>query len=200
MVGGSHRQRHVTNRRIDLILSTHAWLIGEDLHPITLIRREPALAITGNETAQTLAAVKQTELRPYIHQPVRRGRAGQPDPALHKGPHFHQRREPLRTMVFEAGEFVDDNHVERPRAPKLANEPWDVFAVDDGYHRRRRESVQPVLFGANSDRDGEPVKVIPLRYFGGPGIAGYPQWCDDEDSVDGEVVEHELPDRRQRDH
>ena len=82
-------------------------------------------------------------------------------------------------MVFEAGEFVDDNHVERPAPPELANEPWDVFTVDDGNHRRRRESVQPVLLGANSDRDGEPIKVIPLRYFGGPGITGYPQWCDD---------------------
>ena len=179
MVGGSHRQRHVTNRRIDLILSTHAWLIGKDLHPIALIGHKPPLTITSNETTQTLATVEKTEPSPHIHQPVRRWRSGQANPAFNVWSHFHQRREPLRTMVLEAGEFVDDDHVERPAIAVLTHEPWHVFTVDDGYHRRRRESVQPVLFGANSDRDGEPVKVIPLRYFGGPGIAGYPQWCDD---------------------
>lgn len=135
MVGGAHRQRDVTDRGIDLVLSTWAGFVGEDLHAVAFVGDEPAVAIVGDEPAETLAFVQEPELRPHIHQPIRGWRAGQTydprDPWADGGEGF----EALRPMILEAGEFVDDDHVERPRASELFDQPGDVLPVDDGHHR-----------------------------------------------------------------
>ena len=77
-------------------------------------------------------------------------------------------------MILEAGEFVDDNHAERPRLTIMRDKPGDVFAVNHRHHRRLRERVQPVCFGADSHRHRQSRQVAPLCELGRPGVTSHP--------------------------
>ena len=194
MVGGAHRQSHVGDSVVDFVLGTLPGLVREHLSPVALIRGKPLVAVAGDKPAQTLTPVEEAELSPQIHQPIAGWCAGQPNPPLHVGPGFHQRRKPLGAVVLEAGEFVDDDHVKRPRIPVVAHEPGHVLPVNHRHHRRLGECVEPVYFGTNCHGYGQTFQMVPLRGFGWPGVARDPQRGDHQDAGDGEIVQEEFPD------
>ena len=76
IIGGAYRQGDVTDRLVDLVLSTRCGLVGEDLLPVALIGDEPAVAVVGDEPSEAMSFIQQTELRPQVHQPISCRRSG----------------------------------------------------------------------------------------------------------------------------
>ena len=110
------------------------------------------------------------------------------------GTHGAQGFEAGCLVVLEGAEFVYDDHVKRPLTTEGFHQPGDVLPVDDGHHRPRGQGVEALLSCTDSDRNGQPIQVIPLEYFCRPGIPRHSQRRNHKNPAGFEGVQQEAPD------
>ena len=101
-------------------------------------------------------------------------------------------------MIFEAGHFIDNHHVEIKRHPAALNEPLDVFPVDDIQVSFLPECRKPLLLRSQNQTVCHAVQVIPLCDLRRPAISAYTNGGDDQGLADFKAVEHQVVQCRQR--
>ena len=95
VICASHGDGDVSDAAVDLTFCARTGSVGEHLHAVAPIGFKELLPVVCDEPPEALAHIKNTELRPEIHQTVAGGSAGESNHAPNTGTCFHQAFEPF---------------------------------------------------------------------------------------------------------
>ena len=107
-----HRHGDVGNLVIDNFFRSRQGFVGIHHHAIALIRLEVQVPVLADISPQPLSHIQDAELGPEIHQTIAAGCTCKPDDAFHPGTQGLHGPEPLRLVVLEARQLVQDDHIE----------------------------------------------------------------------------------------
>ena len=156
-----HRQRDVADKARYFLLSAF-FRIEAVGYPIPPVRVEPAVTKRRYRPPQPCSHIKAVDLRPQILQPVRRRRASQPHHALAFRPHQPHRAEAPRLRALEACQFVEHQHIIRPRPSQFRHKPSHEVAARYVNVRPRPHSRPSFRGRPEYHAHAHPAQVLPL--------------------------------------
>ena len=198
VIGRLHGHGDVGNLVIDGFFRSRQGFVGIHHHAIALIRLEVQVPVLADISPQPLSHIQDAELGPEIHQTIAAGCTCKPDDAFHPGTQGLHGPEPLRLVVLEARQLVQDNHIEIQVAVLI--EPYQVLPVHDIDIRILLQGSSPFCHAADHDGTGKTFQVVPLLDFIRPGVSRHPQRSDNQHPLYFKGVIHQVPDGRQRRH
>lgn len=155
---------------------------------------EVLVSVVGDVFAKSLSVVDKSVGCPEVEEAVGGWGSCESDDSVDFGPDFFECFEAFGLWVFEARQFVNDDHVVGPVVFVVVDEPRDVFSADGVDVCLLVGGCFPLWGGARDGADGESCEVVPFFDFVWPCVACDAGWCDDERSPGLEAVSDEFVD------
>ena len=194
MIRRLHADRDICDRIVDLLFRARQGLVGVHDGAVTFVRGKVAIAVVGDESAETLPEIQKPVFRPQVHQPVAAGGPGQAHDTAHARSHFQKGTEAFSLVAFEARELINDYHVVVKGKITLLHQPLHIFPIDDVYRHILHQCCFPLQLIADRHRIGQAVQMVPFLNFGGPGVAGDAERGDDQYLPDEKAVKAKVKD------
>ena len=183
---------------IDGFFRSRQWLVGIHHHAVAFVWLEVEVPVLADISSQTLSHIQDAELSPEVHQAIAAGRPCKADDAFHFRTQGLHGTEPLRLVVLETRQLVQNDHIEIQAAVLI--EPGQVLAVHDIDIRILLQSPPPFCHGSHDHTAGQLFQVIPLSEFIRPGVSRHPQRSYHQHPLNFKGIIHEVTDGRQRCH
>ena len=193
-----HGHGDVGNLVIDGFFRSRQWLVGIHHHAVAFVWLEVEVPVLADISSQTLSHIQDAELSPEVHQAIAAGRPCKADDAFHFRTQGLHGTEPLRLVVLETRQLVQNDHIEIQAAVLI--EPGQVLAVHDIDIRILLQSPPPFCHGSHDHTAGQLFQVIPLPEFIRPGVSRHPQRSYHQHPLNFKGIIHEVTDGRQRCH
>ena len=175
MIHTLHGDRDILYLPVDCFIRTRPELPGKNLSVPPPVWCKVRFPVPPDKPAQAFPHIQEPVLREQIHIPIR-GRCPRKthNPLYHR-PDLHQGTKALCLPAFEAGQFIDHQHIPGKRDPGLFHQPGDVFPVNDVHLRVFHQRSPSLISCTDCHRKSQLLQMIPLPDFLRPGIPCYPE-------------------------